>query len=185
MKHVHDDYRSVAKALHWTIALLIITNYVMGLTLDDTSWYSLHIQIGFTILLLVVLRVIWRLSTNYPNPLESISKGETLAARLGQILLYFLMFAVPLSGILMVEAKGHSISIYGLIPVPVVIDKQPHAIAHVKTIWHLWLAHTIIIIAAGHGLIALVHHFINKDRLLVRMLPFGKRSENINLNDKK
>ena len=174
MRHlnsIYDNYNGIAKFLHWMIALLIIVNYIMGLTLDSTQWYTIHKQIGLTILLLVFLRVLWRLTSKYPAKLANIAAGEQFAAVGGQVLLYALMLAIPLSGILMTQSYGYPLSLWGIIPIPTLIAKAPHETTHLINQWHEWMAHAIIIIAAGHGLIALVHHYLLKDRLLRRMLP--------------
>ena len=52
-----NNYKTVAKFFHWSMALLIIVNYILGLTLDSTSWYLVHKQIGITILFLCILRI--------------------------------------------------------------------------------------------------------------------------------
>ncbi len=166
----YDSYNAVAKFLHWAIAFLIIINYIMGLTLDSTKWYIPHKQIGLMILVLALLRVIWRLINKYPSKLSSVSTSEQFAAQIGQLLLYLLMLAIPISGILMVQSFGYPLAFLELIPLPTFIVKAPDTGA-ILAKWHLWMAHTVIIIAAGHALIALAHHYVLKDRLLQRMLP--------------
>lgn len=173
----NDNYNSVAKFLHWAIALLILTNYLLGITLDDAEYnlLNVHKQIGMTILLLVVIRVMWRLSSKYPPKLKEVSFIEDILAKCGQILLYFLMFLVPLSGVLLVQTKGYSLVYLNTIIIPTMVHTYPKHITHMIKELHEALAHTIIILAAGHVLIALYHHFIKKDRLLLRMLPFNKK----------
>ena len=166
-----DNYNNVAKFLHWTIALLIISNYILGLTLDDTSWYTLHKQIGMTILLMVFLRILWRLISKYPGKLDEVSATEQTAAVGGQVLLYILMLAIPLSGVLLVQAHGYPLVLWGIIPLPTLIGQYPHATTHMIKEWHEWMAHAIIVIAGGHAVIALFHHYALKDRVLRRMLP--------------
>jgi cytochrome b561 len=170
MQHV-DKYNSVAKFLHWSIAALIIANYILGLTLDDNSLYTLHKQTGLTILLLVVLRIIWRLSSKYPAKLAEVSNLEQLAAVGGQIMLYVLMILIPVSGVLMTQAHGYPLSFWGIIPIPKIIGEYPRATTHLIKEFHEWMAHAIIILAGGHAVIALIHHYFAKDRLLRRMLP--------------
>ena len=167
----NDNYNGVAKFLHWSIALLIIGNYILGLTLDDTSLYTLHKQVGLTLLVLVFLRIIWRFTSKYPAKLAGVSEHEQLAARAGQILLYVLMLAIPVLGILLVQAHGYPLSLWGVITLPALIGTYPHATTHLIKEWHEWLAHLIIIVAVGHAVIALAHHYMLKDRLLRRMLP--------------
>lgn len=166
-----DNYNVVAKFLHWIIALLIIINYILGLTLDNTYWYDIHKQTGLTIFFLVLLRIVWRLTSKYPNKLESISDSEQLAARIGQIALYILMLAIPISGIIMTQIHGRPLSIWGIVTVPILIGSQTQSAKQLISELHLWLAHMIIFIAFVHAAIALAHHYILRDRLLSRMLP--------------
>ena len=175
LKTAPENYNAVAKWLHWSIAALIITNYIIGLTLDSTDWYTFHEQNGLTILLLVLLRIIWRLSSSFPMNLPTISAAENLAAKSGQGMLYLLMLIIPISGVLLVEAHGYPLALWGLWQIPLLLAKQPHAVGHLIKEWHLWLAHSIIIIATGHALIAIYHHVISKNRLLLRMLPNFKK----------
>lgn len=168
---VNSNYGTVAKFFHWTIAILILTNYLVGLTLDQSGRFNLHKQVGLTILFLVILRILWRLVAKYPGMVIELSMAEKFLARLGHTLLYILMLAIPLSGVLMVEAHGFPLYYLGAIHIPVVIGVHSHAYTHTINQFHKWMAHAIIALAALHGLTALKHHFINKDSVLSRMLP--------------
>lgn len=168
---VNSDYGTVAKFFHWTIAILLLTNYVVGLTLDQTRVYNLHKQVGLTILLLVILRILWRLVAKYPDMVIELYPAEKFLARLGHTLLYILMLAIPFSGILVVEAHGFPLYYLGTIHIPTVIGVHPHSYTQIIKQFHKWMAHTIIVLASLHGLTALKHHFFNKDRVLSRMLP--------------
>ncbi len=170
MAHI-NNYNPVAKFLHWSIALLIMTNYILGLTLDASSLYNLHEQIGLTILLLVVLRIIWRFTSKYPHKLQQVSETEQFAAVVGQILLYILMILIPIGGVLMTEAHGYPLSFLGVITIPTLIGEYPKSITHVMKEFHLWFAHALIFLAFGHAIIAIIHHYFLKDRLLRRMIP--------------
>ncbi|MBP9743610.1 MAG: cytochrome b/b6 domain-containing protein, partial [Burkholderiales bacterium] len=97
-------------------------------------------------------------------------------AYIGQVLLYILMLLVPVCGVLLVQGHGYPLMLWGIIKLPTIILPQTPSISHLIVQWHLWLANTIIILAVGHALIALMHHFILKDRLLLRMLPFSKKA---------
>mgnify|MGYP000440977713 CR=1 FL=1 len=164
-----NNYKTVAKFFHWSMALLIIVNYILGLTLDSTSWYLVHKQIGITILFLCILRICWRIFTPYPPLVKELSILEKFVAKCGHLFLYLLLVIIPLSGILMVQHHGYSISFWGLFNLPVIHFRSVIIMDNIG-ILHLYLAHLIIIIAALHALFALKHHFVNKDRTLLRML---------------
>ncbi len=173
---VIDSYGHIAKFLHWMIALFIITNYILGLTLDTTEFkfITIHKQLGLTILLLVLLRILWRICNTYPNMASELSLFEKFAAKSGHIVLYVLMLAIPIFGVLMVQAKGYPLQFWGLFSIPTFISPQSHDISHQLKLVHEYLAHIIIIFAVLHALFALYHHFVNKDSILLRMLPCCK-----------
>lgn len=168
-----DDYNSIAKFLHWVIAILIICNYIGGLTLDTTQFkfITLHKQFGMTILLLVGLRIIWRILSRYPKMISELSGFDRLVAKSGHYVLYLLMLAIPTLGVVLVQSKGYPLAYLGIIPIPQFIIPQPHAISHQIKEFHEYLAHLIIIFAVLHALFAIKHHFLNKDSVLLRMLP--------------
>ena len=106
-------YHGVAIALHWIIAVLILAllalgNYFVRLDEADPLRYLLtqwHKSFGVVVLLLVVLRVLWRL-THRPPPLpDHLKPWEKRAADLAHLLLYLLILAIPLSGWIMVSAS--------------------------------------------------------------------------------
>ena len=167
-----DHYGSIAKFLHWVIALLIMINYVLGLLLDKTSLYNVHKQIGLTILVLVILRILWRILSSYPAMLGEIPKYEKIAAKTTYILLYILMVSIPIGGILLVESHGYPLTLWSLITLPTIISSQPNNVSHIILLCHEYAAHTIIALATLHMLAAIKHYCINKDRVLLRMLPF-------------
>ena len=167
-----NNYSRVAKFLHWIMALLIIINYIMGLTVHNAKLFEFHEQIGLIILVLVVFRIVYAMRSTGPKPLAATSQGELIAAKTVKLLLYFLMVIIPLIGIVMVNAKAyHPLALLWLIPLPTIIAKQSHAITHCLVVWHIWLSHLMMLIVGGHALIALLHHYVIKDRLLARMLP--------------
>ena len=166
-----NEYNSVAKALHWSIALLIIFNYVLGLLLDETNMYTLHKQTGLLILLLVILRILWRTCCKYPAMSSELSATEQKIAKLGHILLYCLMLLIPIFGILLVQSHGYPLSVFGLFDLPTFIHTLPKAQSHQIKEFHGWLAQAIIILAALHMLAALKHQFIDKKGILLRMAP--------------
>ena len=65
MDQNYISYGKFAKFLHWTMATLILLNYILGLTLEKSNLYNFHKQTGLTILVLLIIRVIWRLTSPY------------------------------------------------------------------------------------------------------------------------
>lgn len=174
-------YSAVAVFLHWAIAFLIIGMLVLGLTMSGypTKYkflaYNLHKSFGITVLVLSLLRLVWRIIHRPPALPESMKPWEKNAAHLGHWGLYFLMIAMPLSGWIMVSADAKYPTVFFSLfqvpqfPLPAAYDT--HA-THERFEWlHYWLAIGAIALVSGHALAALKHHFINRDSVLRRMLP--------------
>ncbi|AAV83395.1 cytochrome b [Idiomarina loihiensis] len=176
-KNTSDKYGLTAVLIHWLSALIIFGLFALGwwmltLTYYD-EWYRLgpwwHKSFGITLLIVTVLRVFWTLTNTKPKPLGS--KFERLGAKAGHFLLYLLLFTVMISGFLISTADGSSISVFDWFSVPAVITDLPKQEDIAGDI-HWYSALSLVILAGGHGLAALKHHFINRDSTLIRM--FGK-----------
>jgi cytochrome b561 len=187
MPNIRSRYSTVAIALHWTIALLIIGNLIGGLTLDifldspDAQMKAtgfviigLHKAAGITVLGLTLVRVAWRL-LNPPPPLPAhMTAAERLLAKVTHFAFYALMVLLPLSGWAMSSAspKRFPISFFGLFDVPflpVAPSKVTAGMLHER---HEQLAYLAIALIVVHVAAALKHHYMDRDTVLTRMLPW-------------
>jgi cytochrome b561 len=182
-KFTNNDYDSVAKFLHWSIAIMIFFNLTSGLILvyfftlsTSLNLYEIHKQFGMIILILTFLRLLWRLSHSYPK-LTELPFSEAILANFGVILMYALMFAIPISGIYFTQSYSHDVHILNF-KLFQVISPQPWAISAQFLSLHKYLAILIAAIVAGHTLAALKHHYLDKNDILRRMLPNLKRKKN-------
>lgn len=166
----NDNYGAIAKFFHWSIAILVICNVIGGLTLDWHHLYNIHKQSGLAILSLAVLRLLWRMVSKYPQKIKT-SAIEVATAKIVQILLYILIFAIPISGILMVQAKGYQLNYFGLFQLPTFVQPQIKAVSHEFKEVHEYLAYGIIALVILHTLGAFKNHYINQNSVLRRMLP--------------
>lgn len=174
---MQQAYTRTAIALHWLIALSLIGTFALGLYMQDLTLsptklklYSWHKWAGISLLLAVILRLGWRLMHPAPALPSGMSKLAQRVARAGHALLYILMLAVPISGWLMSSAQGVPIVWFGVIPLPDLVARDP-ALGEQLTNVHFALNIALAIAVVGHLAAALVHHFIKKDGVLVRMLP--------------
>jgi cytochrome b561 len=162
------------RILHWLLALLIIGNLAGALiaeTLPEEAEHQLmgfHMATGILILLLVVARLIVRLTGDSPPPLANWSALQRHAISIGHGLLYLLMLAVPLSGYLMVSLEGHSVDFFGLLEIPAMMAEN-EAIAEPVEEAHEVLAFTLLGVALAHMLIGLKHHLMDRDGTLHRI----------------
>lgn len=174
-------YDPVAMTLHWVIALSIIIMIPLGLYMDDLpvnvkfDAYIFHKSLGITILGLSLLRLVWRLLNPPPELPAHMNALEKLAARVSHWLFYFLMIAMPLTGWLMVSASKKFPTVYfwvGEVPfLPLPEAYSGKDAAHLFNTYHEYLAYGALILLVLHVGAALKHHFIDRDTVLVRMLP--------------
>lgn len=175
------QYTSTAKVLHWLIALMIIGLFALGQYMNDLSMspsklqlYSWHKWAGVTVFLLVLIRLGWRLLHTPPALPAQMSKPQRLASHIGHAVLYLLMLAIPISGWLMSSAKGYQTVWFGVVPLPDLIGKDKQ-IGEALVELHESLNGLLMLIVAIHALAALKHHFIDRDDVLIRMLPSRKQ----------
>jgi cytochrome b561/polyisoprenoid-binding protein YceI len=170
---------SLARLFHWVIVALIITQFVLanmaeGLPLGMAKLATLarHKSVGITILGLAVLRLLWRLYNRNSPPLPAnLKPHEKGLAHLTHYGLYLLLFAMPLSGWMMSSAKNYPVSWFGFFTLPNLVQPDTGVYEFMKST-HGVLAGTLVVITTLHVLAALYHHFMKKDDVLKRMLPF-------------
>lgn len=177
-----ERWGSPAKAFHWIIVLLILVQAAVGIYMVNLPKrpsiipiYSFHKSLGLTILALAVLRLLWRAFDRRPEMPRGMPAWQVQGARFGHALLYVLLFVVPLSGWLFDSASSlRPLIWWDLVKLPhlVAADKDLAQTAHAL---HLGLFLALALVAAAHAVVALVHHFVDRDVVLRRMLPQRRR----------
>ncbi len=176
-----DIWSRSARFFHWLIAVLILVQAGVGLTMvrlplspDVIPVYDFHKSLGLTILLLAVLRLGWRLAQRRPAEIP-MPGWQTVTSRITHVALYVLLFAMPISGWLFDSATGlRPLYWWGWL-------KMPHLVAANETLaeyfeWtHISLFWVLVAVTALHLAAALKHHFIDRDATLRRMLPWAGR----------
>jgi cytochrome b561 len=175
-------YTPTAIALHWLVALLIIANlafgfYVVGLEVSPAKlrYFSWHKWTGVTIFLLAAARLLWRLGHPAPALPTGMPAWERNAAHASHIALYVLFFAAPLSGWLFSSAAGFQTVYFGVLPIPDLLQKNKELADVLKTSHH-WIVFALATVVVIHAAAALKHHFIDRDDVLVRMLPQSRKT---------
>lgn len=168
-------YGTITRSFHMIMAFLMIGLVAVGFSLGEklvpadmrSSVIMLHKSTGIVVLLLVLLRILWRFQQQTPN-LDHIPAWQRMAARMNINFLYLAMVAFPLSGIGMSLWSGRPISFYNLFTIPIIVEKNTD-IAQILYNTHRTFGYLILISLALHILAALYHHFIIKDHVLRRM----------------
>lgn len=178
-------YNPVAIMLHWLIALLIIGmlavgKYMTGLAEDDPLAFTLvqwHKTFGILILGLAAFRLAWRLTHTPPPDERDAPVWERLAASASHMLFYVLIFALPLTGWIMVSASPLNVDtlLFNVVPWPhlppfPVLDNR-EAVATLFEHWHVWLGNGLLVLLLIHAAAALKHHYVDRDGVLMRMVP--------------
>jgi cytochrome b561 len=175
----------VAIVLHWLIALMILANIGLAWTFQNIpkgllefQLIQLHKSFGISVLLLSVLRLLWRLF-NPPPPEPPMPAWQKIAAGAVHWAFYIVMIGLPLSGWVMVSASplGLPTVLFKIVPWPhiAVIHNLPmdarKAVDDASGWSHLilaWVAYTLIVLHVGA---ALKHQFVDRDNLISRMAP--------------
>lgn len=175
-------YSRTAIGLHWLVALAIATAFAVGLYMHDLPLspgklriYSWHKWAGMTIFLLVLFRLVWRLTHRPPVLPAGMPTWQQLAADAAHRLIYVLMVAVPLSGWLMSSAKGFQTVYFGVLPLPDLLAKNK-ALGETLEAVHQGLNFTLAGLVLAHAAAAIKHHLVDRDDVLARMLPFIRKS---------
>jgi len=173
-----DRYTSTAIALHWLIALLLLGQFVFGLMLDDIPrgtpergiYVNLHKSTGILIGLLIVLRIVWRLTHTPPALPDSMPAWQQRAARYGHAALYLCMLMLPLSGYLASNFSKHGIKFFNVVRMPPwgPDDKALYAVFNQM---HQVTALLLALFVGLHLLAVAKHMLIDHDGLLLRMWP--------------
>lgn len=176
-KNTHTSYGWIAIALHWLMAVMVIGLFGLGLYMVELtyydSWYrgsmDLHKSIGITLALLLIFRFAWRALGTKPEPVSINNTLVNKAAKVAHILLYLLLCFIVISGYMISTADGRAIDVFGVVTIPA-IDFSIAGQADIAGEIHYYMACTLIGLVILHALGALKHHFIDKDKTLVRML---------------
>ncbi len=174
-------YTSVAKLLHWVLALALLGLFGMGLFMADLpvsplrlKLYNWHKWAGVTFLALSLLRFIWRLSHPAPALPERIEASmpawQKIAHAGTHTALYALFFVTPLVGWAYSSAAGFPIVWFGTLPLPDFVPADK-ALAELIKPWHEISAFALMGLVLLHVAGALKHQLMDKDGLLQRMLP--------------
>jgi len=179
VKNTDSDYGIITILFHWSIALLIIGLIVSGLTmtslpnnLGKLTLFGLHKQFGLLVLLIVILRLFWRLFNKIPALPRTMPKWQVISAHISHYLLYILMFTLPITGWLLTSAAGFPVSFFKLFIWPVV-GRPNEKLEQIYTQTHDWLGIALTFVVVVHIGAALMHHFIDRDNVLRRMLPWN------------
>jgi cytochrome b561 len=196
MKNAATRYTKTAIVLHWLIGFAIIGMFALGWFMSElpkeapkqtaydlfnlglytwqldepasprTFYFNLHKSIGITLLALIAIRVYWRVTHRPPALLSTLTTWERKLATSGHHLLYLLMVAMPVTGLLQAVYSKYGVKWFGMDFIPGLDDKAMRGIFHEA---HELIGIALALLILVHILAALKHRFIDKDETLSRM----------------
>ncbi|MAZ43954.1 MAG: hypothetical protein CMF48_02075 [Legionellales bacterium] len=180
MLNTEQKFGSLNKFIHWSIAALFLAQYYLVYRRDyfpegapeNLQYILLHKSIGVLLLGFAVLYIVVRhLGTRPPLP-TGMPCHERLLAKLTHIGLGLAILLMPVTGLVMSTLGGYGVKFFGIsLPAFLEVDRDLAGLWHTA---HVWISYVVIGLFALHVIGALFHHFVRKDNVLKRMLPFCK-----------
>ena len=173
-------YGVIPQTIHWLTVIFIVVGWLLGWFMDDFPKAArpvvllAHMTLGQCVIALLVIRLVWRFADPPPPPEKTkFGRLHEIAAKLSHYALYALLLAVPFVGIIVQLKRGNTLPIFGVwnFTSPWPADR---ATARSALQAHEYLANALVLLAGIHAVAALMHHWLFRDRTLVRMLPGAK-----------
>jgi cytochrome b561 len=170
-------YDPISRALHWLTVLLVAAEYVVGSVMPSIhhgtplgTMIKIHLALGSGLLLLVVLRIVWRV-THRPPPAPPQPLWQQRLAGLTHVALYLTLILMPLAGWASASARGWPVRGFGVVPLPALVP-QGKRIGFLLGDVHADVLYWILLgLIAVHVGAALYHRLVKRDSVLGRMLP--------------
>lgn len=177
MAEPRNRYSVVSLALHWVIAVAVLTQVLLVTAHEATEgpisreFINLHKSVGLTILVLTLARIGWRLANPAIALPAEMPRWQKLLARATHVLFYVALIAMPLTGWLASSAGGRDIVWFGLFEWPLLPVSGGRDAARGFMEIHGLVVKGLYVLIGLHVLGALKHQFINRDNVLHRMIP--------------
>lgn len=183
LKDTSQGYGLITILIHWITGLLILGLFGLGIYMTGLGYYDpwyhkgpwVHVSLGLLLFVLMVVRLVWRSKNATPVALHSHSAAN-IAATATKHSLYLLLFVVMISGYLINTAEGKSASFFDWLSVPSLMILSATQVDWLGRI-HLWGAWLIIALVVLHTVGALIHHFVWRDRTLIRIIKPVSRNK--------
>jgi cytochrome b561 len=171
------SYDGVIRAIHWTTLVLVAGAFVAVWIADpalvgsyEGAVVQVHRSLGLTIAALTIFRLAWRCRARIPALPVDLPVVQKIAARAAETVLYALLLAQPVIGLLYTNAYGLRANLFFLGEIPALISRD-RALSEQLGEVHDFLGYTLLVLIGVHSAAALFHHFIRRDDVLNAMLP--------------
>jgi cytochrome b561 len=182
IRNTTSSWGNVSRWFHWILGVAILGMLAYGWWMNhiparpDRFFHrSIHADIGYVVLLLTVLRLIWRGVNPTPALPSDTPPWQRLAARISHGALYVAVILVAMLGWAHSGARDPNYSSwFGLFNVPQFTSPDKAAAAAFEN-RHIFMAYVLLALIVIHIAAAAWHHFIKRDRVTGRMVD-GARS---------
>jgi len=178
-----ETYSPAARAMHWAGAALVLVVFAsawapVGEDSELAGLVRLHVHrlAGMLVWLLTLARLLRRQLGRSPALPAALPAWQRIAARVNLAVLYALLLAQPLLGLVASQAAGDTVAPFGLFTVPTLVGRN-RALAHACFAWHETVATLLLALVALHVAAALYHHMVRRDGVLAGMLPALRRMD--------
>jgi cytochrome b561 len=180
MASQHTQFTVLMRVLHWLMAAMVLTMLGIGVAMvaslgDYHCLVSIHRPLGIAILILVVIRFVNRQFSTLPPFPATMSSQERFVAHASEILLYTLLFVLPLVGWGMLSAARYPIVLYGSLHLPPILPHSVMLYAFLRKT-HTILAYLLFLAFLAHFGAVLFHTLVVRDGLFSRMAPWRVRA---------
>ena len=175
------QFTAFSRLLHWTMAAMVLTMLGIGVAMVASLanyhvLVAIHRPLGIAILILVVIRLVNRLMNRPPPFPATMSRAERLAATASELMMYALMFVLPLVGWGMLSAARYPIVLFGSVHLPFILPHDAMLYAVLRRA-HTILAYLFFFTLIVHFGAILFHTLVLRDGMLQRMLPWNIRPQ--------
>jgi cytochrome b561 len=173
-------FSPLSRVLHWLMALMIVAMLFIGtgMAASVSERYrfliAIHRPLGLAVLILAAIRLVNRV-INPPPPLpDSLPTLQRVAAKASHVLLYALMFIMPLLGWGMLSAAPYPVVIYGSLRLPPILPQNPVLYSWLREL-HGDFAYLLFAVFLVHLGAALMHGLIRRDGVFESMASWSRR----------
>lgn len=181
LKNTSNTFGAITKCIHWLLFVLLVIQFTLGTLYalatqnspQQSQFITWHKSVGLTILFVGLLFMIWKHMNIRPQPANVDPAWKHLVAKIVQHTMLLLVLITPILGYGLSCASGYAVDYFAWFTLPCLFEKNEQwALILDKS--HILLGLTLLSLIMLHMLAALHHHFIVKDNVLKRMLPFIK-----------
>jgi len=171
-------YTPVAKLLHWVMVALLIVQFTLAVTMPHIgrntrpdTLINLHFSFGVVILVVAVIRLVWRVTHREPPPSRDLPDWQIKASRIVHYGLYVLLLVIPVLGWMHASFHGFDVTAFGLFKLPALMARRTPGFAWTGDV-HSAISYFVLLpVIALHVAAGLHHAIVRKDGVLARMLP--------------